>query len=148
MIYVFGDYALDTERYELHRGGVPLRLEPKAFDLLVHLIQQHGQCVSKEHLHEHLWPNQCVSEAALTSCIMAARKVVGDDGRVQRLIKTAYRRGYRFIAPVQERQRSDADALTDLQAEERAIAAADLVCAEEFLIPVEDQVERDISGRN
>lgn len=43
---------------------------------------------------------------------------------------------------------SDADALKDLQAEERAIAAADLVCAEEFLIPVEDQVERDISGRN
>ena len=43
---------------------------------------------------------------------------------------------------------SDADALADLQAEEKAIAAADLVCAEEFLIPVEDQVERDISGRN
>ena len=43
---------------------------------------------------------------------------------------------------------SDADALTDLQAEEKAIAAADLVCAEEFLIPVEEQVERDISGRN
>jgi hypothetical protein len=43
---------------------------------------------------------------------------------------------------------SDADALKALQAEELAIAAADLVCAEEFLIPVEDQVERDISGRN
>jgi hypothetical protein len=43
---------------------------------------------------------------------------------------------------------SDADALKALQAEELAIAAADLVCAEEFLIPVEDQVERDISGRD
>ena len=43
---------------------------------------------------------------------------------------------------------SDADALADLQAEEKAVAAADLICAEEFLIPVEEQVERDISGRN
>jgi hypothetical protein len=43
---------------------------------------------------------------------------------------------------------ADADALADLQAEERAVAAADLICAEEFLIPVEEQVERDISGRN
>jgi hypothetical protein len=43
---------------------------------------------------------------------------------------------------------SDAEALVDLQAEERAIALADLACAEEFLIPVEEQVERDISGRN
>jgi hypothetical protein len=43
---------------------------------------------------------------------------------------------------------SDLDALTELQGEERAIAAADLACAEEFLVPVEQQVERDISGRN
>ena len=43
---------------------------------------------------------------------------------------------------------SDAEALVDLQAEERAIALADLACAQEFLIPVEEQVERDISGRN
>jgi hypothetical protein len=43
---------------------------------------------------------------------------------------------------------ADADALAELQAEERAIAAADLICAEEFLIPVEEQVERDLSGRN
>ena len=43
---------------------------------------------------------------------------------------------------------SDADALAELQGEERALAAADLVCAEEHLIPVEEQVERDISGRN
>ncbi|HEV8575353.1 MAG TPA: hypothetical protein VGR43_11670, partial [Dehalococcoidia bacterium] len=51
-------------------------------------------------------------------------------------------------APPESLEGSDLDALTELQGEERAIAAADLVCAEEFLIPVEQQVERDISGRN
>lgn len=51
-------------------------------------------------------------------------------------------------APPETLTGSDADALVDLQAEERAIALADLACAEEFLTPVETQVERDISGRN
>ena len=109
MLYVFGEYELDTQRYELRLGGTPLRVEPKVFDLLAYLVQQQGQCVLKEHLHEHLWPNQFVSESALTYCVTAARKAVGDDGREQRLIKTVYGRRYRFIASVQERWRGAAD---------------------------------------
>jgi TOMM system kinase/cyclase fusion protein len=109
MIYVFGGYELDMECYELRLEGEPLRVEPKVFDLLAYLIQHHGQFVSKEDLYTHLWPNQFVSESALTYCMTAARKAVGDDGRVQRLIKTVYGRGYRFIAPVQERLRGGAD---------------------------------------
>src|SRR5688572_5065138 len=109
MIYVFGNYKLDMERYELRRAGDLLRVEPKVFDLLAHLIQHHGQFVSKEDLYARLWPNQFVSESSLTYCITAARKAVGDGGRVQRIIKTVYGRGYRFIAPVQERLRGSAD---------------------------------------
>ena len=132
MIYVFGHYTLDMERYELRLHGDPLRVQPKVFDLLAHLIQHHGQFVSKEDLQAHLWPNQFVGESSLTYCITAARKAVGDDGRVQRIIKTVYGRGYRFIAPVQELLESSADAegtdnrslspgLRTLQAERRQL---------------------------
>jgi DNA-binding winged helix-turn-helix (wHTH) protein/predicted ATPase len=102
MLYIFDDYELDTERYELRLRGQPLRIQPKVFALLAYLIQHHGQFISKENLHEHLWPDQFVSDTALTYGMTAARKAIGDTGRAQRLIKTVYGRGYRFIAPVRE----------------------------------------------
>jgi DNA-binding winged helix-turn-helix (wHTH) protein len=107
MIYAFGDYELDTNRYELRLDGQPLRLKPKVFDLLAYLAQHPGLLVTKEELHEHLWPEQFISESALTYCMTAARKAVGDNGRVQRMIQTVYGRGYRFIVPVQERLHTD-----------------------------------------
>jgi class 3 adenylate cyclase/predicted ATPase len=103
MIYVFGAYEFDTDRRVLRLAGTPVDLEPKVFDLLAYLIQHHDQFVSRARLYEQLWPQQFVSEAALTYCIAEARKAVGDSGRAQRVIKTVHGRGYRFIAPVTER---------------------------------------------
>jgi predicted ATPase/DNA-binding winged helix-turn-helix (wHTH) protein len=103
MIYVFDDYEVDTERYELRLRGTPLRIQPKAFELLVYLIQHEGQFISKENLRAHLWPDQLVSATALTYCVTAVRRAVGDTGRAQRVIKTVYGRGYRFIAPIRQR---------------------------------------------
>ena len=87
-------------------AGTPVDLEPKVFDLLAYLIQHHDQFVSREKLYAQLWPQQFVSESALTYCIAEARKAVGDNGRAQRVIKTVHGRGYRFIAPVAERSPS------------------------------------------
>jgi DNA-binding winged helix-turn-helix (wHTH) protein len=103
MIYAFDDYEVDTERYALRLRGKPVRIQPKAFELLVYLIQHTGQFISKENLRAHLWPDQLVSETALTYCVTVVRKAVGDTGRTQRVIKTVYGRGYRFIAPIRER---------------------------------------------
>jgi class 3 adenylate cyclase/predicted ATPase len=103
MIYVFGEYELDTDCHELRRAGTPLQVEPKAFALLAYLVQQGGRIIAKDELFEQLWPNQFVSDDALVYCIVAARKAIGDSGRVQRFIKTVHARGYRFIAPVEER---------------------------------------------
>jgi DNA-binding winged helix-turn-helix (wHTH) protein len=103
MIYAFGAYELDTDRRVLRLAGTPVDLEPKVFDLLAYLIQYHDQFVSRETLYAQLWSQQYVSEAALTYCIAEARKAVGDNGRAQRVIKTVYGRGYRFIAPVTRR---------------------------------------------
>jgi predicted ATPase/class 3 adenylate cyclase/DNA-binding winged helix-turn-helix (wHTH) protein len=103
MIYIFGAYEFDTDRRVLLLEGAPVDLEPKVFDLLAYLIQHHDQFVARDKLYAQLWPQQYVSDAALTYCIAEARKAVGDNGRAQRVIKTVHGRGYRFIAPIVQR---------------------------------------------
>ena len=101
MIYVFGDYALDTRLYELRHGGESCSLGPQVFNVLAYLIAHRDRVVTKDELIEHLWPAQCVSDATVHQHVTTARKATGDSGRQQRFIKTLRSRGYRFIAPVQ-----------------------------------------------
>jgi predicted ATPase/DNA-binding winged helix-turn-helix (wHTH) protein len=102
MIYAFEDYELDLQRYALRYAGKLVKLEPQVFNVLVYLIQHRDRVVTKEEILEQLWPGRFVSEATLTSRVMAARRAVGDRGREQRLIQTVHGRGYRFIAAVEE----------------------------------------------
>ncbi len=102
MIHAFADFELDADLYQLRRGGQPVKLEPKVFNVLAHLITHRDRLVTKQELFERLWPGEFVSDSALTYCIKAARKAVGDDGAAQRVIATVHRRGYRFVAPVSE----------------------------------------------
>ena len=104
MIFAFGDYELDTRVYELrHALGGPRPLEPQVFDVLAYLVQHRDRVVSKDELLEKLWPDRFVSETTLTSRLKEARKAVGDTGRDQTVIRTHHGRGYRFVAPVEER---------------------------------------------
>jgi DNA-binding winged helix-turn-helix (wHTH) protein len=103
MIYVFGDYELDLRRCELRYTGKPAKLEPQVFNVLAYLIQHRDRVVSKQDLIDSLWPGRFVTDATLTSQVMAVRRAVGDRGREQRVIQTLHGRGYRFIAAVEER---------------------------------------------
>ncbi|HKA52474.1 MAG TPA: winged helix-turn-helix domain-containing protein [Candidatus Binatia bacterium] len=100
MTYVFSEFALDDQLYQLYQAGQPVKIEPQVFKLLAYLIAQRDRVVSREELFEKLWPGQVVSEAALTYCVAKARKAVQDHGTRQRLIKTPHGHGYRFIAQV------------------------------------------------
>ena len=102
MRYVFGAYTVDTERYELYRAGMRIPVRPKVFQLLAFLLTHRERVVLKDELMSYLWPQQFVGDAALKSCIMTARKAVGDAGRNQRIIQTLHSRGYRFVAAVEE----------------------------------------------
>src|SRR5262249_3964840 len=86
----------------LRRTGTLIKLRPKVFDVLCYLIVQRDRVVSRQELLEHLWPDQFVGEATLTSCIKEARQAVGDTGQAQRCIQTLHGRGYRFGATVAE----------------------------------------------
>lgn len=103
MRLAFDRFELDLGARELRRDGVPVALEPKVFDLLVCLISKRERVVSKEELNEAVWHGRIVSDAALDTCIKAARRAIGDDGKAQQKIRTLPRRGFRFVATVIER---------------------------------------------
>ncbi len=98
MIYRFATSELDEARRVLTRAGEEIPVQPKVLDLLLFLARHRNRMVPKELLFRELWPDAIVTEASLTRLVKEARKAVGDDGRRQRVIKTAHRRGYRFVA--------------------------------------------------
>ena len=103
MLYIFGDYTLDTRRYELRRAGELVPLDRQVFEVLAYLLAHPDQVVTRQELFTHLWPERFVSDAALERCITVARRALGDNGREQRCIKTLHGRGYRFVAAVATR---------------------------------------------
>ncbi len=100
--YEFDQFRIDvTERLLLHEGA-PLALPPKAFDILLALVQQSGHVLEKRELIETVWPDTFIEENNLTQYISALRRALGDDRRDQHYIETVARRGYRFLAPVRQ----------------------------------------------
>jgi len=101
----FGDCELSVERIELRRAGQIVAMEPQVFDVLAYLLRHRERVVPKTELLDQIWGNRFVSESALSSRVKSARRAVGDTGRDQRVIKTIYGRGYRFVADVSEKAR-------------------------------------------
>jgi pimeloyl-ACP methyl ester carboxylesterase/DNA-binding winged helix-turn-helix (wHTH) protein len=98
--YRFGEYELDTAHHQLRRAGETVHVEPRALDLLRHLVEHRDRVVPKNELLDEVWENRFVSEAALTTALRTARLAVGDTGSRQQLIRTVHRRGYQFVAQV------------------------------------------------
>lgn len=100
MEYVFGSYQLNTDNHELRCEGAPVAVEPQVFELLRVLIENRQRTLLKDELMEMVWPGRVVSDAALSSRIKSARQAVGDDGKLQKLIKTVHGVGFRFVGQV------------------------------------------------
>jgi len=96
----FDEFTLDVRERRLLRGGEVVRVSPKAYDVLVALVQQRGHLVTKEELLTRLWPGTFVEEGSLNVCMSALRKALGEDARRPTYIETVARSGYRFIAAV------------------------------------------------
>jgi TolB-like protein len=102
--FSFENYCLDADRRELRRGSELIAVGPKVFDLLLFLVQNREQVVTRDDLLQTVWGGRIVSESTLTSHINAVRKAIGDTGKEQRLIRTVSRRGIRFVGKVQEEE--------------------------------------------
>ncbi len=100
----FGTFQLDLRARELRRNGVRVRLPDQSIQVLALLLEHSGDVVTREELHQKLWPNGTIVE--FDQCINAAvkrlRQALEDTVGAPRYIETLPRLGYRFIAPIEQ----------------------------------------------
>jgi WD40 repeat protein/DNA-binding winged helix-turn-helix (wHTH) protein len=102
LFYECSGFLLDVAQRVLTRDGKSIALTPKAFDVLLFLVQNRGCVLKKDELMKALWPDSFVEEGNLAHNIFVLRKVLGDDQNGNSFIQTIPRRGYRFVAAVKE----------------------------------------------
>ena len=100
--FAFDHFQLDLSTGRLSGQSGPIALTPKALAVLEYLAARPGQLISKDELLGAVWPGVFLGDGALKVCVSEIRRALGDDARSPRIIETAHRRGYRFIADVLE----------------------------------------------
>ncbi|MDQ2936684.1 MAG: winged helix-turn-helix domain-containing protein, partial [Acidobacteriota bacterium] len=98
--YEFGRFRLKSDERVLLRERELVPLTPKAFDILLTLLEHDGRIVAKDDLMKKVWPNTFVEEGNLTQNVSLLRKALGESANGPQFIETVPRRGYRFVAPV------------------------------------------------
>lgn len=97
----FGECRFDRDSRELIRDGTRRDLSPKAFQLLELLLEARPRAVTKQEIHERLWPNAFVSDSSLPRLAAEVRAAIGDDAKSPRLLRTVHRYGYTFFGTVE-----------------------------------------------
>ena len=98
----FSEFDLSIGARRLRRAGLPVHLTPKAFELLVALIERRPNAVTKRDLHELLWPETFVAESNLAALVNEVRNALGDSAARSRFVRTVPRFGYAFCGEVVE----------------------------------------------
>src|SRR5262245_8511489 len=105
--YEFGSFRIDVGNRLLYQGSEVVQLQLKTFDLLLLLVESEGRVLEKAELMNRVWPDTAVEESNLTQHIYTLRKLFSAEPEGGKYIETIPRRGYRFVARVNE-TRSDA----------------------------------------
>lgn len=100
MRYDGGEIVVDGDARQLRLHGQPVHVSAKAFDLLCLLIEKRPRALSKQEIHDQLWPDTFVGEASLPVLIREIRTALGEGSRDA--IRTVHRFGYAFDAPMRE----------------------------------------------
>jgi DNA-binding winged helix-turn-helix (wHTH) protein len=100
----FGAYELDVAGMELRKNGVRIRLQEQPFLVLSTLVAKPGEVVTREELKDRVWANDTFVDfdQSLNKAVNRLREVLNDDAAQPRYIETVPRRGYRFVAHVQD----------------------------------------------
>ncbi len=98
----FGPFELDPDAEQLRKSGVPLKLQPQQFVVLLLLAQRAGEIVSRQEIQQRVWGDGTFVDfdRGINFCINQIRAALGDDADRPRYIETLPRRGYRFIADI------------------------------------------------
>lgn len=98
----FGQFAFDRDQRRLSREGQPVHLTPKAFDLLMLLVDAAPRVLTKSELHAALWPSSFVADVTLTGLVKELRRALDDRDRDSPVIRTVHRVGYAFCASLDQ----------------------------------------------
>ena len=104
----FADFVLDRATRQLFRGGEERHLEPKLFELLDLLVSRRPAAVSKNEIRDSVWPGTFVADSSLTSLVAEIRRILGDDRRHPRFVRTVHGFGYAFLPETREASARDA----------------------------------------
>jgi cholera toxin transcriptional activator len=102
--YRFGVFEADAATGELRRQGVRIKVNVQPFQVLLMLLERPGELLTREEISRELWPDGTFVdyEHGVNSAVNRIREALGDKARTPRFIETLARRGYRFVAPVQQ----------------------------------------------
>ena len=162
--WYFASFRLDPATMCLWQDNQLVPLASKPFAVLAYLVAHAGQVVTKEALLEAVWPETVVSEGVLKTSMGKLRQTLGETARTPQYIDTVHGRGYRFIAPVEERlqgpsdnrssslptpassQSSDAGPLDDAERRQLTVLFCDLVASTSLASQLDPEELRDLIG--
>jgi DNA-binding winged helix-turn-helix (wHTH) protein/TolB-like protein/Tfp pilus assembly protein PilF len=100
----FAAFELDVRQDELRRGGVLIKLSPQQLRVLRYLAEHAGTIAAREQIQREIWGQEVFVDfdRSLNVCIAQIRAALNDDSEAPRFIQTVPRRGYRFLAPVEQ----------------------------------------------
>jgi DNA-binding winged helix-turn-helix (wHTH) protein/tetratricopeptide (TPR) repeat protein/TolB-like protein len=114
VLYEFDAFRVDPVRRLLSRDGEPVAITPKAFSILVALLERSGEVVEKTELLERVWPGAFVTEANLTQNVFSLRKCLGERANDNRYIVTVPGQGYSFAGELRRIERSASSSTGEL----------------------------------
>ena len=100
----FGAFQLDLRARELRKNGIKVRVPDQSVQVLAMLLEHPGEVVTREELHQQLWPNGTIVEFehSIYAAIKRLRQALDDSGEAPRYVETLPRLGYRFIGPIEQ----------------------------------------------
>ena len=136
----FGVFEFDLRSRELRKHGIRIKLQEQPCQILAFLLERRGEMVTREELQRHLWPSDTFVDFdhSLNTAVMRLREALNDSSENPRFIETLPRRGYRFVAPLEERSAS-VNETTSAHADELNAAQRTLT-QESLALPPHSQV--------
>src|SRR5260221_6914560 len=109
----FGIYEVDYASQELRKSGIKIKIQDQPFQILALLLERPGRIITREEIQKRLWAGDTFVDfdLGLNSAVKKLRQALGDESDNPRFIETLYRRGYRFLAPVQDEAAGTASSL-------------------------------------
>lgn len=116
----FGNMVIDRGSFTVFREGKPCEITPRAFDVLLYLVENRGRVVEKQELFDAVWKDTFVTDNALMRAVREIRRELGDSATAPKYIETVHKRGYRFIGEVLPAPEATVE--PEIQAELRTVA--------------------------